>query len=259
VEVRFGGLVALDHVTVQAEPGRITGLIGPNGAGKTTTFNACTGLTRPAAGRVGIAGADVTRLGPPARARRGIGRTFQQPELFDTLSVRDNVQAGAEGPLAGANPLTQLLAKPGDRAHVRASAQRAMDLCGISHLAATPAMSLSTGQRRLVELARCLAGPSGLLLLDEPSSGLDRAETTHFGEILRQVVAERGVGILLVEHDMSLVLELCQHAYVLDFGELIFEGSPHEIVASPIVQAAYLGDANVKTAVDPSHQIEEPA
>ena len=259
LEVRFGGLVALDHLTLKAEPGTVTGLIGPNGAGKTTTFNACTGLITPAVGRVRIAGADVSRLGPPARARRGIGRTFQQPELFDTASVRDNVEAGAEGPLAGANPLTQFLAKPGQRAHVRASAQRAMDVCGIGHLADTPAASLSTGQRRLVELARCLAGPFGLLLLDEPSSGLDRAETTRFGEILRTVVAERGVGILLVEHDMSLVLEICEHVYVLDFGELIFEGSPQEIVASPIVRAAYLGDATVEAAVDPSHKIEQVA
>jgi ABC-type branched-subunit amino acid transport system ATPase component/branched-subunit amino acid ABC-type transport system permease component len=259
LEVRFGGLVALDRVTLEAEPGRITGLIGPNGAGKTTAFNACTGLIRPTAGRVQIAGADVSRLGPPARAREGIGRTFQQPELFDALSVRINVEAGAEGPLAGANPLTHFLSKPGQRAQVHASARRAMELCGITRLADTPAASLSTGQRRLVELARCLAGPFGLLLLDEPSSGLDRAETTGFGEILRKVVAERGVGILLVEHDMSLVLEICEHVYVLDFGELIFEGTPQEIVASPVVQAAYLGDAKVEAPVDPRHKIEEVA
>ncbi|HTU84174.1 MAG TPA: branched-chain amino acid ABC transporter permease/ATP-binding protein [Solirubrobacteraceae bacterium] len=257
VEVRFGGLVALDRVTLKAEPRTITGLIGPNGAGKTTTFNACTGLTRPAGGRVRIAGVDVSRLGPSARARRGIGRTFQQPELLDTLSVRDNVEAGAEGALAGANPLTQFLAKPGQRAQVRASADRAMELCGISDLGEMPAMSLSSSQRRLVELARCLAGRFGLLLLDEPSSGLDRTEATRFGQVLRQVVAERGVGVLLVEHDMSLVLELCQHVYVLDFGELIFEGSPQEIIASPIVRAAYLGDVKVEAAVDPTHTLGE--
>jgi ABC-type branched-subunit amino acid transport system ATPase component/ABC-type branched-subunit amino acid transport system permease subunit len=257
VKVRFGGLVALDRVTLKAEPGTITGLIGPNGAGKTTTFNACTGLIRPSKGRVRIGGIDVSRLGPAARARRGIGRTFQETELFDTLSVRDNVEAGAEGSLAGAHPVRQVLAKPGQRAQVRAHARRAMDLCGIGRLADTPAMSLSMGQRRLVELARCLAGPFGLLLLDEPSSGLDRTESARFGQILRKVVAEQGVGILLVEHDMSLVLEICQHVYVLDFGELIFEGSPHEIAASPIVRAAYLGDVEVEVAVDPSRK--EPA
>jgi ABC-type branched-subunit amino acid transport system ATPase component len=118
-------------------------------------------------------------------------------------------------------------------------------------------MSLSTGQRRLVELARCLAGPFRLLLLDEPSSGLDRAETQRFGEILRRVVAERGIGILLVEHDMSLVLDVCEFLYVLDFGELIFQGTPDEITSSEIVKAAYLGDAAVEQAVDATHQIEE--
>jgi ABC-type branched-subunit amino acid transport system ATPase component len=120
-------------------------------------------------------------------------------------------------------------------------------------------MSLSTGQRRLVELARCLAGPFSLLLLDEPSSGLDRSETKQFGEILKRVVRERGIGILIVEHDMSLVLDICEHVYVLDFGELIFEGSPAEIRASSIVQAAYLGNDEVEQAVDPTHLIKELA
>ena len=119
-------------------------------------------------------------------------------------------------------------------------------------------MSLSTGQRRLVELARCLAGPFELLLLDEPSSGLDHAETQRFGQILKRVVAEREIGILLVEHDMSLVLDICQHIYVLDFGELIFQGSPAEVMNSPIVQAAYLGDVEVEKAVPETHQIGEP-
>jgi ABC-type branched-subunit amino acid transport system ATPase component/branched-subunit amino acid ABC-type transport system permease component len=259
IEVRFGGLVAVDKVALHAEPGRITGLIGPNGAGKTTTFNACTGLVKPAGGRVYLAGQDISRYGPPARARRGIGRTFQKMELFETLTVRENVEAGAEGSLAGVNPITQFASRPGQRAAVRDSAERAMELCGILALADTPAMSLSTGQRRLVELARCLAGPFGLLLLDEPSSGLDRTETKKFGEILQRVVTDRGVGILLVEHDMSLVLDICEHVYVLDFGELIFEGSAHDIATSPVVQAAYLGDAKVEAAVEPGHKIEELA
>jgi ABC-type branched-subunit amino acid transport system ATPase component len=134
-----------------------------------------------------------------------------------------------------------------------------MELCELTELADTPAMSLSTGQRRLVELARCLAGPFGLLLLDEPSSGLDRTETQRFGEILKRVVADRGVGILLVEHDMSLVLDICEYIYVLDFGELIFQGSPAEVVASSVVKAAYLGDSEVEAAVHPAHKIEELA
>ena len=259
VEVRFGGLVAVDQVSLAAPVGQITGLIGPNGAGKTTTFNVCTGLLKATAGRVRVAGTDVSHLGPSARARRGLGRTFQKMELFESLTVRENVEAGAEGSLAGANPITQFISKPGQRARVSASAARALALCDLTELADIPAVSLSTGQRRLVELARCLAGPFGLLLLDEPSSGLDRAETKRFGEILKRVVAERGVGILLVEHDMSLVLDICAHIYVLDFGELIFEGSPAQISASPIVQAAYLGDDEVEQAVDPSHRIEELA
>jgi ABC-type branched-subunit amino acid transport system ATPase component/branched-subunit amino acid ABC-type transport system permease component len=259
LEVRFGGLLAVDGVNISAPEGKVTGLIGPNGAGKTTTFNATTALIKPTKGKVTIAGADVSRRGVSARARMGLGRTFQKMELFDTLSVRENVESGAEAAMAGSNPITQFASKPGQRAQVRAAAQQAMELCELIDLADTPAMSLSTGQRRLVELARCLAGPFGLLLLDEPSSGLDRAETKRFGEILKRVVAERGVGILIVEHDMSLVLDICEHIYVLDFGELIFEGSPAQICASPIVQAAYLGNDEVEQAVDPTHRIEELA
>jgi ABC-type branched-subunit amino acid transport system ATPase component len=246
-------------VSISAPSGQVTGLIGPNGAGKTTTFNACTGLVKPSSGGVTIGGVDVSRRGPAARARLGLGRTFQKMELFETLTVRENVAAGAEGVLAGYNPISHFAAKPGEAGGVHAAAQRAMELCELTELADTPAASLSTGQRRLVELARCLAGPFGLLLLDEPSSGLDRAETARFGEILKKVVADRGIGILLVEHDMSLVLDICEHVYVLDFGELIFEGSPAEIGASSIVRAAYLGDDEVEQAVDPTHLIEELA
>jgi ABC-type branched-subunit amino acid transport system ATPase component/branched-subunit amino acid ABC-type transport system permease component len=256
--VKFGGLVAVHGVSMHAPEGRVTGLIGPNGAGKTTTFNACTGLNKPSHGSVVIGGQPAARRGTAARARLGLGRTFQKMELFDTLTVRENVEAGAEGTLAGANPLTQMFTLPGQRRHVQGRAQRAMELCELAEIANIPAVSLSTGQRRLVELARCLAGPFGLLLLDEPSSGLDRAETARFGEILKKVVADRGVGILLVEHDMSLVLDICEHVYVLDFGELIFQGSASEIVASPIVKAAYLGDADVEEAVDAA-TIEELA
>jgi ABC-type branched-subunit amino acid transport system ATPase component/branched-subunit amino acid ABC-type transport system permease component len=256
LEVRFGGLVAVDGITIQAPTGQVTGLIGPNGAGKTTTFNACTGLLRPSAGTVSIAGVDVSRRRPDARARKGLGRTFQMMELFDSLTVRENVETGAEGSLAGTNPLAHVFGRRGQRSSVRTAAQQAINLCGLSEIADLPAVSLSTGQRRLVELARCIAGPFGLLLLDEPSSGLDGAETARLGAILKRVVAKRGVGILLVEHDMSLVLDICQQVYVLDFGELIFQGSPTEIVSSPIVRAAYLGDVEVENAVDPAHDAQ---
>ncbi|MCW3065447.1 MAG: branched-chain amino acid transporter ATPase/permease, partial [Solirubrobacterales bacterium] len=130
-------------------------------------------------------------------------------------------------------------------------AWHALELCGIAVLADAPAGALSTGQRRLVELARCLAGPFHLLLLDEPSSGLDAAETTHFGEILKRVVRTRGVGILLVEHDMGLVMNVCERIYVLDFGRMVFSGTPQEVRGSPLVRAAYLGDDEVEDALAP--------
>jgi ABC-type branched-subunit amino acid transport system ATPase component len=217
-------------------------------------------LNKPSSGRVTIGGVDVSHRSTSARARMGLGRTFQKMELFDTLTVRENVEAGAEAPHAGWNPISHLASKPGQRGQIRAAAERAMELCDIAHLADTPAGSLSTGHQRLVELARCLAGPFGLLLLDEPSSGLDRAETGRLGEILKRVVTDRGVGILLVEHNMSLVLDICEHIYVLDFGELVFEGGPAEVTASPIVKSAYLGDTEVEAVVDQTgHHVEELA
>jgi ABC-type branched-subunit amino acid transport system ATPase component len=241
LRVAFGGLVAVDDVSLDAPLGRITGLIGPNGAGKTTTFNACTGVVRPDRGTVLFDGADITASSPQARARRGIGRTFQRMELFDSLTVAENVALGREAGLAGSNPLRQLVAPRHDRTAVERAAADALELCGIGSLAERAAGSLSTGQRRLVELARILAGSFRLLLLDEPSSGLDVDETQRFGDILATTVAERGLGILLVEHDMSLVMRVCEHLYVLDFGELVFEGTPAEVRDSPVVRAAYLG------------------
>jgi ABC-type branched-subunit amino acid transport system ATPase component/ABC-type branched-subunit amino acid transport system permease subunit len=239
--VRFGGLVAVDKLTFKAPLGRITGLIGPNGAGKTTTFDACGGLNRRVAGRITLNGADVTGLGPAARARHGIGRTFQRMQLGDSLTVADNVALGRESGQAGGHLLSQVVARPRQIQEVAAATQSALEVCGLEALADVQAGALSTGQRRLVELARCLAGPFDVLLLDEPSSGLDHEETVAFDEVLRRVVAERGCAILLVEHDMSLVMNICDYIYVLDFGRLIFEGTPDAVASSPIVQAAYLG------------------
>lgn len=239
--VRFGGLVAVDDLSLDAPMGRITGLIGPNGAGKTTTFNSCSGLNRPSSGLVRFHGRDISRQSPPTRARAGLGRTFQIMELGESLSVRDNVALGRESGQAGAHPLTQLAAPRADL-HIRDLATaEGLELCGIEEIADLQAGALSTGQRRLVELARCLAGPFDILLLDEPSSGLDHSETERFGEILGHIVEERGCGILLVEHDMALVMDVCEYIYVMDFGKLIFEGTPTEVAASATVQAAYLG------------------
>ena len=245
--VRFGGLVAVDNLSFRAPMGRITGLIGPNGAGKTTTFNACSGLNRPSSGRILLHGEDISDVSPAARARLGLGRTFQVMQLCESLTVFDNVALGRESSQAGARPMSQLVASRADQRARSVAADEALELCGITDLAGLQAGALSTGQRRLVELARCLAGPFDLLLLDEPSSGLDRDETTQFGDVLQRVVDERGCGILLVEHDMSLVMRVCTYLYVLDFGVLIFEGDADAVGASPIVRAAYLGDDSVAT------------
>lgn len=249
LRVRFGGVTAVDGLNLSASTGRVTGLIGPNGAGKTTTFNACSGLVRAPRGAIRFGGHDVTGKRPAARARLGLGRTFQKMQLLETMSVAVNVSLGAESALAGADPLRHLSPRPGNRAHVEEASARALRLCGLEDIAGRSVDACSTGQRRLVEFARCLAGDFKLLLLDEPSSGLDAAETARFGRILRAVVAERGIGVLLVEHDMSLVLDVCDDIYVLDFGKLIFHGTPGEVVASPEVRAAYLGDADLDLAV----------
>ena len=241
--VRYGGLVAVDGVSLTAPVGRITGLIGPNGAGKTSIFNACSGLLRPASGRVLLEGEDVTRLSLARRAQRGLGRTFQRIELFDSLSVRENVALGREGQLAGSSPWRQVFGRRTDRDDVGLATDDAIETCGLDAIADRPAGALSTGSRRLVELARVLASGARMLLLDEPSSGLDDTDSARFGEILRSVVVDRGVGVLLVEHHMGLVLDICDHLYVLDFGRLLFEGSPAEAVASDEVRAAYLGTA----------------
>jgi len=241
LRVTFGGLVAVDGASLSAPTGRITGLIGPNGAGKTTVFNACSGLNSPAAGTISLNGNSLARRGPASRARRGLGRTFQQMELFDSLTVWENVSLGNEGGRAGMNPLKHLASTPGTARRLEGVTADALRQCDLLELSDRTVGSLSTGQRRLVELARCLAGDFQILLLDEPSSGLDRSETARFGEILRDIVADRGVGILLVEHDMALVTEVCDYIYVLDFGRLIHEGDAAEVVSSKVVQAAYLG------------------
>jgi len=241
VSVRYGGNLAVDRISLTAPKGRITGLIGPNGAGKTTTFNACSGLVRPSSGTIELFGKDITHAGPHQRAQLGLGRTFQRMELFDSLSVRDNVSLGREAGLAGSKPWRHLFGRPSDAEAISAAIDFAVRSCDIGALVDRRPADLSTGQRRLVELARCIAGGFSIMLLDEPSSGLDRAETERFGAILRGLVREQDVGILLVEHDMALVMSVCDYIHVLDFGEPIFEGTPAEVGASDLVRAAYLG------------------
>jgi ABC-type branched-subunit amino acid transport system ATPase component len=243
--VRYGGQLAVDAVSLTAPLGWLTGLIGPNGAGKTSIFNAASGLLRPSGGRVVLDGNDVTRLGPAARARRGLGRTFQRMELFGSMTVDENVALGCEGRLAGSNPLRQWVAGQREHRTIRAATAAALQACGLADIAGRTVGNLSTGQRRLVELARVHAGGFQMLLLDEPSSGLDRAESEQFGAVIRRLVDELGVGVLLVEHDMALVMSICDEIYVLDFGELVFRGTAAEAQASPVVQAAYLGSEEI--------------
>ena len=241
VTVRYGGHVALNDVSLSARVGRVTGLIGPNGAGKTTLFNVASGLVRPAGGTLRLHGADLSALDPAGRARHGLGRTFQKMELFDSLTARENVSLGREAGQACRRPWQHVAETRTDSRSRSAAADQAMALAGIADLADRPVAALSTGQRRLVELARCLAGQFDVLLLDEPSSGLDGVETERFGQILTRVVAERGVGVLLVEHDMALVMSICDYVHVLDFGTKIFEGTTADVSSSDEVRAAYLG------------------
>jgi ABC-type branched-subunit amino acid transport system ATPase component len=241
ITVRFGGLVAVDDVSLEGKPGTITGLMGPNGAGKTTTFNACTGLVRPARGTVRLEGRRLDHHSPARRASWGLGRTFQRMVLFDSMTAAQNVAMGLECRYAGRGWWAQITATPSQRAMCRDTAADSMERCGIAHLAHVLAGDLSTGQRRLVELARAVTGRFRFLLLDEPSSGLDESETVEFGRVLLDLVERDGTGILLVEHDMALVRDVCSYIYVLDFGRQIFEGTTAEVMASDIVRSAYLG------------------
>jgi ABC-type branched-subunit amino acid transport system ATPase component len=243
VTVRFGGVAALDQASITAPMGRLVGLIGPNGAGKTTFFDVLTGYRSPRSGRVHFNGVDITTHSAPRRARAGLGRTFQRMELFSSLTVQQNVELAAESYVRAERP-TGLLHWPRQRSSADLTAQlaeAAMRDVDLLDLAQTPARALSLGQGRLLEMARCLARQPKMLLLDEQSSGLDTKESRKLGALLSTLVANRGVGILLVEHNMQMVLEVCERITVLDFGRLLFEGTPDEVAASPEVRNAYLG------------------
>ncbi len=251
LSVHFGGLVAVDNVTLQGAAGTITGLIGPNGAGKTTTFNACAGAVRAHSGRVRLGENNLDGLSVSARAGRGLGRTFQRIELFDSMTVQQNVALGHEAFLSARRPWSQLASSKQCRRLIADRADEAIGRCGLGPLCSSRVGDLPTGQRRLVELARAMATPFRFLLLDEPSSGLDVRETEHFGQIIADLASTTGIGILLVEHDMALVAKVCTYIYVLDFGQLIFEGTTSDVLSSETVRAAYLGSTGTSVEVTP--------
>ena len=225
VSVSFGGRLALEDVTLTAAPGVVTGLIGPNGAGKTTLFNVVCGLQPPERGRVIVGGADVTRLAPYQRARRGLARTFQRLEPFGLLTVRENVHLAASAARRH---------DPGRITDELVERLRLGDLAGVR------ADRLPTGQARVVELARALATGPKVLLLDEPASGQDEAETASFSAVVREVAAD-GVAVVLVEHDIQLVMDVCSWIHVLDLGRVLASGTPREVQQNEAVLSAYLG------------------
>ena len=243
ISVRFGGLQALQDVNLDVHAGAVNGLIGPNGAGKTTLFNVITGLQPPTQGRVRLSGQDITGVSPHHRARLGIARTFQRLELFGTLTARENIQMAAE---------TRRRRPTGTTS--RAEADIVLAHVGLSHVADEPADLLPTGLARLVELGRALATGPSVLLVDEPSSGLNQEETVELGRVLVDL-ARRGMAVLLVEHDMSLVMSICDHVSVLDYGAVIAQGDPAAVQADPAVQAAYLGAVEDEPAPEPSSSV----
>ena len=239
LSVSFGGVRALADVDLVVEAGGITGLIGPNGAGKTTFIDAVTGMV-PSTGQVVLGDIDITNRPPADRARLGLVRTFQTLELFEDLSVEDNLAAAAVQ-----TPWWQFVVDavwPFGRGGVPHSVDDALDLLGIAEDRNRMPADLSHGRRRLVGVARALAAAPRVLLLDEPAAGLDSAESAALGQRLRSI-ADTGVTVFLIDHDMGLVLDVCDRIHVLDFGEVIATGSPDEIRTNPAVVAAYLGRA----------------
>ena len=237
VDVRYGGVHALRAVELAVGEGQLVGLIGPNGAGKTTFIDAITGFTR-AGGRITLDGRELSGLPPHRCARHGLARTWQSGELFDDLTVVENLAVSAQHPSWWA-AIGETL---GRRVRAGDAAVEALDRLGLRALADEPAGTISQGQRKLVGVARALAARPRMICLDEPAAGLDTAESTELGRHLR-AVADSGTAMLLVDHDMGLVLGICDHVVVLEFGAVIAAGPPDRVRDDPAVLAAYLGTA----------------
>jgi branched-chain amino acid transport system ATP-binding protein len=241
--IDFGGLTALGGVGFEVDAGEIVALIGPNGAGKTTVFNVLSGLYRPDRGRVVFDGVDVARLAPHERARRGIGRTFQNTEVFRALSALDNVLVGAHPRLRG-GALAAACWLPGVRREetmARVAARALLERVGLGEVAGVDAGDLPLGSQKRLEMARALAGGPRLLLLDEPAGGLNPTETRTLMDLIRRLRDELGLAIMVVEHDMDLVMAISDRVAVLHHGLVIATGSPREVAANPAVIDAYLG------------------
>jgi len=245
VTVRFGGITALGDVDLHVGAGEVVGLIGPNGAGKTTLFDVVSGVLTPNAGRVRLDGTDVTRLSAVARARRGLRRTFQRVQTFGWLSVEDNVLAALEWRGGGGGMLADLVALPTRRRRERGRRDRVrevLDQCGLTAVAGESAGSLPIGLARMVEMARAIVDRPRVLLLDEPTSGLDATESARLGQLIQSIRSDGSCSVLLVEHDVSFVMDQVDRITVLDLGRVLAVGAPEEIKRDPRVRTAYLGE-----------------
>ncbi|HSZ99538.1 MAG TPA: ABC transporter ATP-binding protein [Streptosporangiaceae bacterium] len=241
VTVQFGGLTALDDVSLTAGPRQVTGIIGPNGAGKTTLLNVLCGFVKPDAGQIQFDGRELTKIRPHRLARLGIARTLQSIGLFGGLSVIENVMVGATSK-ARAGFWSALLGLPRsdrDERRLRDQAMQALDRVGIADLADSLPGALPHGPRKRVALARALVAQPRLLLLDEPASGLSESELPELGELMTKLAEDTSV--VVIEHRMDLMMSVCNTIFVLDFGKVIAAGAPEQVQSDPAVTAAYLG------------------